>query len=81
MSENELEGRRVRIEMPQHGRGRVFVDDVEVKRVVSIKFEAMPLDVNRVTLTLIPEVVDITTVASVACEYKALAPAERRSDE
>jgi hypothetical protein len=67
----------LRIEMKQPGHGRVFLDDIEVKRVRAVKFEASVDNLNTVVLTLIPDVVEITGVASVQREYIAL---HRHSD-
>lgn len=56
---------RIRIEMTAHARGRVFIDEVELKNVVSIQFSAALMDVNLLRLELNPTHVEITGIADV----------------
>ena len=44
---------QVRIDLPKHGQGRIFIDDVEINGVRKIAFEAEVNELNTVTLTLI----------------------------
>jgi hypothetical protein len=50
----------VRIEMTGHGRGKVFLDDVEVKAVTAIDFSTQTGGLNELTLKLYVEGATIT---------------------
>lgn len=56
-----MEG-RVRIAMEAHGRGRVFVDDNEIKHITAISFESRAGDLNIVTIELRSSNVEIEGV-------------------
>ena len=56
----------VKIVMTDHGRGSVFVDGVKINPVRAVEFRAeADGSCNRVTLTLIPEQVEIEGPADV----------------
>lgn len=73
---------KVRIEMSSHGRGKVLIDDVEVKGVRKISFMAGVDETNIVTLELLAadvkiegeadviKQVDITDLTSASREFK-----------
>ena len=50
---------KVRVVLTGHGRGEVFVDGQKVERVKSVALTAAACKENRVTLTLIPDTVEI----------------------
>ena len=60
---------KVRIEMTDHGRGCVFIDDVEVKAVVGVDFQAGLNRKNEVSITILAREVEVTSMKSVAHEY------------
>jgi len=49
----------VRIELEQHGRGRVFVDDIEISGVCALRFDTRARGLNELTITLTPNKVRI----------------------
>jgi hypothetical protein len=49
----------IRIDMRDHGRGQVFIDDVELEGVVAIEFRAMIGEQNVVTVHLSPRTVTV----------------------
>lgn len=56
---------KIRIEMVANGRGSVFIDDVEVKKVKSIQFNASPDEVNVLRIELMPSHLEIMGPADV----------------
>jgi hypothetical protein len=62
----------VRIVMQSHGRGQVFVNGVELEDVAAVEFCTGVKGVNRVTVTLIPEEVEITGIADVTQVHAVL---------
>ena len=56
----------VRIEMTDHGKGRIFIDGIELSSLVlSVKYSAAPLEPNTLTLTLCPKEVVIEGPADI----------------
>lgn len=56
---------RIRIEMTGHGKGRVWIDDVERKNVVSIQFKTTAGGINEVEILErhVPSAIDIVAPA------------------
>lgn len=69
---DDTEDQRVTIVMTDHGKGRVWVDDVEIKNIRKIRFTSGSGERNELTLALLPTVVDVTTMASVSREFCSL---------
>lgn len=49
----------VRVVMHGHGKGQVFIDGVEQKRVLAFKVECGVGEVNRLTMTTLVDEIDI----------------------
>lgn len=71
-----MSGHRFRLVLDGPGRGRVFLDDVEVHGVVAVDVRAAVDEANRVTLTLLaPRVeiegdVEVSTLKSTSREWE-----------
>jgi hypothetical protein len=62
----------VKIDLTQPGRAHVIVDGVEICQITAIDVACRPGGMNTVTLTLIPDTVEITGVADVVERHAKL---------
>jgi hypothetical protein len=58
----------VRVVMSGHGKGQVFIDGIEQKRILSFKVECGVGEINRLTLTTAVDEVEIV------CDECAVSP-------
>lgn len=56
---------KIKIVMTDHCRGKVYLDDVEVRRVKSVRFSSGLDEVNRAYLEILPDQVEIEGDADV----------------
>lgn len=66
---SELQGKSVQIIMSDHGIGEVYIDGVQVHRVVSVRFESRAREINRLLLEFIPQQVSIEGPV-IRCDWK-----------